>query len=169
MAMNGSLLHVGCGGEILPGWLGDMGEVRLDIDAGCEPDILAPMTDMGEIGPFDMIYCCHALEHLYPHQVPVALREFARVLRDGGTAVVIVPNLEGVKPSEDVLYESPAGPICGLDMYYGKASLIEESPYMAHHCGFVAQTLADALRGAGFKKVAARRLADFNLLALGVK
>lgn len=164
-----TVLHVGCGKEPLPTWLGDFREVRLDIDPDCTPDIVAPMTDMGEIGPFDALYCCHALEHLYPHEVPMALGEFLRVLRAGGTLMVVVPDLEGIQPTEDVLYESPAGPICGLDMIYGKAALIAGNPHMAHHSGFVGSTLEGALLAAGFDKAKASRPGGYNLLAVGVK
>jgi ubiquinone/menaquinone biosynthesis C-methylase UbiE len=164
-----TVLHVGCGGEPLPAWLDAYDEVRLDIDPGCAPDVLAPMTDLGRIGPFDALYCCHAVEHLYPHDVPVALREFQRVLKPGGYAVVVVPDLEGVEPTEAPLYDSPAGPICGLDMIYGKASMIAKSPHMAHHCGFVQSTLLEALTAAGFAQCEVRRTSGYNLIAVAVK
>jgi len=162
-----SLLHVGCGENPLPAWIGDFSEVRLDIDPGCAPDVVAGMTAVGDIGPFDALYCCHALEHLYPHEVPVALAEFRRVLKRGGRAIIIVPDLEGVPPTAAPLYESDAGPICGLDIIYGKASLIAESPHMAHHCGFVRDTLAAVVEAAGFRGEV-RRVGGFNLLAVAV-
>jgi ubiquinone/menaquinone biosynthesis C-methylase UbiE len=149
--------------------MGDCEETRLDIDPACAPHVVAPMTDMGEIGPFDALYTSHCLEHLYPHQVRLALAEFLRVLKPGGHALIIVPDLEGVEPTEAVLYDSPAGPICGLDMYYGKASFIAESPYMAHHCGFVRETLEGAIQAAGFARSEVRRLASHNLIAVAVK
>lgn len=124
---------------------------------------------MGDIGPFDALYSSHSLEHLFPHDVPVAAREFYRVLRDGGVAVIIVPDLEGVSPTDEPLYDSPAGSVCGLDMFYGMARLIVGNPYMAHHCGFVADTLKDVLVKAGFASVKTHRLSHHTLMAVAHK
>ena len=164
-----SVLHVGCGSQPLPAWLAGNVETRLDIDPDCQPDIVASMTDLGEIGPFDMVYSCHSLEHLMPHDVGIALGEFHRVLRPGGIAVVFVPDLEDVKPTTDVLYVSEAGPISGLDMYYGLHTVTEAQPYMAHHCGFVRETLGDALKAAGFASISVERLDVFNLMGAAQK
>lgn len=139
----------------------------LDIEARTNPDVVASMTDMGEIGPFDMVYCCHALEHLYPHEVNLALREFKRVLKVGGTAMIVVPDLEDVKPTNDLLERSDKAPITGLHMFYGDHALIREFPFMAHHCGFVADTLAFALKTAGFEAKTIRQ-PDFNLVGVGI-
>lgn len=163
-----SVLHVGCGTNPLPTWLDGADEVRLDIDPGCDPDVVASMTEMGEIGPFDLIYCSHAIEHLYPHDVTKALGEFHRVLKPQGAAFIFVPDLEDVKPTEEPLYDSPSGPICGLDMYYGLGRYIEISPHMAHHSGFVRETLTKALKAVGFEATA-RRLSGYNLFAMAVK
>lgn len=168
--LKGSLLHVGCGGEKLPYWMEDCEETRLDIEERSNPDIVADMTDMGEIGEYDLLYTCHALEHLYPHDVKKALKEFLRVLKVGGTAIVIVPNIENVKPTKDVLYESAAGPVCGMDVLYGMASLIEQCPYMAHKTGFTEQLLIDELKEAGFVDVVGKSIDIFqSIMVCGKK
>jgi SAM-dependent methyltransferase len=164
-----SVLHVGCGRDPLPPWLAGLDEVRLDIDPGVQPHVVASMLDMGDVGEFDALYTSHALEHVYPHEVPVALAEFYRVLRPGGAAFVVVPNLDGVKPDEETLYMSPAGPVCGLDMYYGMSRLIPHMPHMAHHSGFIPETLASAMRAAGFERVTTQALKDYTLFGLGLK
>lgn len=143
--------------------------VRLDIDDRNEPDICASMTAMGDIGSYEVVYCCHSLEHLYPHEVPRALREFHRVLSPGGYAFIMVPDLEDVKPTEDILDIPASGPITGLHLMYGDASQIEQYPFMAHHCGFVRKTLEDALVAAGFAEISVRRAAEYNLVATGKK
>jgi predicted SAM-dependent methyltransferase len=163
------LLHVGCSGHPLPAWLTGYRETRLDIDPGCKPDIVASMTDLGAIGPFDMIFCSHALEHVYPHQVPVALSEFIRVLKPGGAAVVLVPDLGDVRPTDEVLYRTDDGPVTGLDLIYGIARTVEASLHWAHHTGFTAKTMADAFNTAGFSKITVKRLELFNILAVGIK
>lgn len=143
------VLHAGCGREPLPEWFPGQ-EVRLDIDPGVSPDFVAPLTDMGDIGQYEIAYCSHTLEHLAPHDIDTALAEFRRVLTPGGFLVIVVPNLENIKPTMDVVYDSPAGPITGLDMYYGKASMVKDNPYMAHKFGFVRKTLEQFLERAGF-------------------
>ena len=136
----GSLLHVGCGGDSIPSWMDGFKEVRLDIDEQHKPDIVASMVDLGDIGEYDAIYCSHCLEHVCEHDVRKALSEFKRVLKPGGFAMVFVPDLENVKANDDVLYESPAGPITGLDLMYGHRAQLEDNPYMAHKHGFVKET-----------------------------
>jgi len=166
----GSLLHVGCGGEPMPEWaVGKYQEVRLDVSEDHQPDVLASMTEMGDIGEFDAIHCSHALEHLVPHEVPTALGEFLRVLKPGGFAVVFVPDLQDVKATEDVLFTAPCGPVTGLDLLYGLRRLLPEMPYMAHRTGFVQDTLAAAFKSAGFSRVSTQRLENYNLMAVAIK
>ena len=118
---------------------------------------------------FDRIYCSHALEHLYQDDVAVALKEFYRVLVPGGAVIIFVPDLEGVKPTNDVLYESPAGPISGLDLLYGYRKFLPTMPYMAHHTGFISETLTAAFQAAGFTKIATQRCQTWNLMGVAVR
>lgn len=158
-----SVLHIGCGMAPLPEWLDAYDEIRLDINPSVEPDVIASMTDLGEIGPFDAVYTSHTLEHLYPDEVPMALAEIRRVLKPGGFGVIIVPNLEGISPTEDVVYDSPGGPVCGLDMYYGAGAAQATTRHMAHHCGFVGATFARVIDGAGFARSDVTRC-NYNLI-----
>lgn len=163
------VLHVGCADHLLPDWCFPCEEVRLDIDPAYKPDIVASMTDMGDIGQFDGIHCSHSLEHLYPHDIPKALSEFYRVLEPGGWVVIFVPDLEDIKPTEDVLYFSPSGPVTGLDLIYGVRPSVAESLHMAHHFGFVASTLRAAMENAGFGRIEVKRLSIYNLMGAAVK
>lgn len=54
---------------------------------------------------FDVIYCCHVLEHVPDDRK--AMREFARVLRRGGYAVLQVP-MDAEKTFEDASVTDPA-------------------------------------------------------------
>lgn len=164
----GAVLHAGCGGRSLPPWLaGD--ETRLDIDQACEPDICASMTDLGDIGPFDIVYTCHALEHLDPDEALQALREFRRVLKDGGALICIVPDCEGVEANDDVLFEAACGPITGRDLIEGHHEFMQDSPYMAHRQAFTRASLEQAFREAGFRGIGLTRGENYNLIGCATK
>lgn len=45
----------------------------------------------------DMLWSRHNLEHLYYHEVPLALKEFCRVLKPRGTAIISLPNLQNAR------------------------------------------------------------------------
>lgn len=160
-----TVLIAGCGEEgrqwAEQGW----SVVRLDIEPRTNPDIVASMTDLGDIGPYDAVACNNALEHLYPHQVHRALSEFHRVLNPGGHVVIQVPDLEDVRPTDDII---PEIGMTGLHLYYGDPAQIGEFPYMAHHCGFVEDTLRFALESAGFEPTM-KRLPCHQLMGLGKK
>lgn len=163
------VLHTGCSGHPLPEYLAGCRETRCDIDPLCNPDIVASITDLGDIGQFDIVLCSHTLEHVYHHEVPVALSEFRRVLVDGGSVVILVPDLEDVKPTNEIIGEAPGLKITGLDLIYGLSSCVAQSPHWAHKTGFTQQTLTDALKAAGFKEPTVKRIPYYNLLAVGVK
>jgi hypothetical protein len=65
--------------------------------------------------------------------------------------MVLVPDLEDVRPTEEVLYVTGSGPYCGLQLYYGDFREIPEFPHMAHHSGFVKETLKKRIRCGGFR------------------
>jgi ubiquinone/menaquinone biosynthesis C-methylase UbiE len=171
-------LHVGCGQKpktkttpVLAG--DDWEEVRLDIDPSGSPHIVASMTDMSVVpdGSMDALVAHHTLEHLYVHEVPVALAEFARVLAPDGFAIIAVPNLQAVAKQVmegrllEAAYVSPAGPITPHDMLYGLGRAVAAGhTYMAHRCGFTPKSLSDALEHAGFQQVV-KRQSGFNLFA----
>ena len=173
------VLHVGCGplaGEKLhesfrgPDWQ----EVRLDINPAAHPDIVASITDMGVVptASFDALYSSHNLEHLFAHEAPTALREFYRVLKPVGYALITLPDLqlaaqyiaEG-REEEEVL-RTNKGPITPLDILYGFRPFLAANPFMAHRFGWTAQALEKALHEAGFAYVTVERDFEFNLWAV---
>ena len=130
------------------------------------------MTDMGSVesGSVDALFSSHNVEHLYPHEVPVAFAEFVRVLKDDGFAVITCPDLQSVAAliAEDKLtetaYQSPGGPIAPIDILFGhRASMQRGNLYMAHHVGYTRKVLHATLLACGFKSVAtiARGYAPF--------
>lgn len=177
-----SFLHVGCGrtpkSRTTPILAGpEWHEVRLDIDPNAQPDIVASMTDMAAVPSqsMDGLYAHHTLEHLFPHDVPVALAEFARVLHPDGFAIIGCPDLQQIgallvegKLLETV-YVSPAGPISALDMVYGLgAALREGRHYMAHRGGFTQASLRQQLGRAGFATVVTRQH-HYNITAYALR
>jgi SAM-dependent methyltransferase len=177
------VLNVGCGYPLNqrlhqhfrgPQWR----ELRLDIDPAVRPDIVCSMTDMAPVveASVDAVWSSHNLEHLYRHEVPLALREFLRVLKPGGLLLLTLPDLQRVAEMvaadglESEAYRSASGPITPLDMIFGHgASLAQGHLFMAHKTGFTVTTLEHALQEAGFVGVQARRGDAFDLWAVAYK
>jgi predicted SAM-dependent methyltransferase len=179
-----TFLHVGCGskrkdrttaGFNTPEWH----EQRLDIDEQVSPDIVGTMTDMSAVqdAAVDAVYSSHNIEHLYPHEVPVALAEFKRVLKSEGFVVITCPDLQSVcalvaqDKLTDPAYTSSAGPIAPLDILYGhRPAMAEGNLYMAHRCGFTQKVLTGTLQAAGFAMTAAKRRGHpyYDLWALAI-
>ena len=173
------VLHVGCGPlaaeKLHESFRGnDWIEVRLDINPGANPDIVASITDMSVIplGSFDALYSSHNLEHLAPHELPAALKEFYRVLKPAGFALITLPDLQqaaeyiAVGRAEETVLMTNKGPITPLDMLYGFRPFLAANPFMAHRFGYTAATLEKALRDAGFLHVCVDRDGEFNLWAV---
>lgn len=179
LPVHGTFLHVGCGSKradstpfVGLGWQ----ETRLDINPEAEPDLIGSITDMAAVptASLDALFSSHNIEHLYPHEVPLALAEFRRVLKPSGFALITCPDLRSVcalvaaNKLTEPAYVSPAGPITPLDILFGhRASLQGGNLYMAHRCGFTEQVLVASLQAAGFQQTASlTRPAVFDLWAL---
>ena len=182
-----TFLHVGCGPKRTDpatqlahrpkGFdAADWNELRLDINPQVQPDVVGTMTAMPAVqtASVEAIFSSHNIEHLYPHEVNIALAEFKRVLTPDGFVVITCPDLQAVCAlvAEDKLteaaYISPAGPIAPMDMLYGhRTALRAGNLYMAHRCGFTLNVLLATLEQAGFAKVVgSRRPQLFDLWAL---
>ncbi len=178
-----SFLHVGCGPQTKAGLKGfnneNWKEIRFDIDEKVNPDIVGTLTDMSrvETASMDALYSSHNIEHLFPHEVPVALKEFHRVLKPDGFVVLTCPDLQSVCQAVaqdqllEPLYESPAGPISAIDILYGHRGYIAQgNHYMAHKCGFTFKALCGAFAEAGFKSTfGGRGLKSFDLWLVAFK
>ena len=176
-------LHVGCGPQYKNGLKGfssdDWQEIRFDIDPNVNPDIQGTLTDMTLVASesVDAIFSSHNIEHVFPHEVPLAIAEFHRVLKSQGIVVVTCPDLQVVCEAVaqdkllEPLYESPAGPISPIDILYGHRRYIQEgNHYMAHKCGFTYSALGSVFLSAGFKEIfGGRRTASFDLWLVAFK
>jgi SAM-dependent methyltransferase len=162
------LLNVGGGSKQTPipakyeGWQHDL----LDIQEGPDVDHVSDarlLADRPQIRNYDVVYCAHNLEHYFDHDVPRVLAGMKAALKPGGEVHIIVPNLGQLicdmidlqLDLEDVLYQSAAGPITPLDVFFGYRKEIEESgqDFYAHKTGFTARRLHKVLERAGFEDV----------------
>jgi SAM-dependent methyltransferase len=159
-----TLLHVGCGPEDksdIKGFDNDhWKEIRLDIDEDVNPDIVGTLTDMKlvETATIDAVYSAYNIDHIYAHEVPIALGEFYRVLKDDGLVIIKCPDLQSVAEAVvqdkllDTLYVSPIGPISAIDIMYGNRQEISDgNTYMEKKVGFTYTSLDVSFFEAGFE------------------
>jgi len=159
-----TFLHVGCGTQNKSSCLGfdndNWKEIRLDIDKNVNPDILGTLTDMKsvETGSVDAVYSSHNIVNLFPHEVPITLKEFYRVLKDDGIVVITCSDLQSVGKAilEDkllqTLYSSPLGPVTAFDILYGHRNITADGNInIIHKTGFTYSLLNRAFFDAGFK------------------
>lgn len=174
------LLNVGCGTagpNRLPAYFRDPAwqEIRLDIDPGVAPDIIGSTTDLSAIESacIDAVWSSHNLEHLHVFEVPAALAEFKRVLRNDGFALITLPDLRAVARYIvndrlcEPMYHSAAGPISPLDVLFGLQSSVKSgNAYMAHRSGFTATSLGQCLLEAGFSEIRVHEGRRWDLWAI---
>jgi hypothetical protein len=162
-----SVLNVGGGSkataipDYFAGWQHDL----LDIDPRGAPDIVCDARQLEKLpgGVYDAVYCSHNLEHYYRHDGLKVVRGFLHMLNETGFAEIRVPDIAQVITAlheqqlelDDVLYQSPAGPIAAHDVIYGLQTEIERSgqDFYAHKTGFTPKSLSKMLLDGGFHKV----------------
>ena len=176
-------LHIGCGFNKKDSTTDvfnspDWHEVRLDIDPSVNPDIVSSIQDMSAIDDdsFDAVYSSHNIEHVFMHEVKIALSEFKRVLKDDGFLLLCCPDISKAcemiasGKAGEKLYDSPAGPIFPLELLYGhNSSIAAGRTYMAHKTGFTIDTLKFFIGDAGFKSYIIAEDNIYNLWALAYK
>ena len=178
-----TFLHVGCGNNNksdLKGFNNDnWKEIRFDIDKNVNPDIVGTLTDMKsvETGSVDAVYSSHNIVNLFPHEVPIALTEFYRVLREDGMVVITCSDLQSVGKAIlqdkllEPLYSSPAGPVTAFDILYGHRNITADGNInMIHKSGFTYSLLNRAFYDAGFKaRYGGRRPRSCDLFLVAFK
>ena len=182
-------LHVGSGPQNKSTCLGfnndNWKEIRLDIDKNVNPDIVGTLTDMKSVdtGSVDAVYSSHNIEHIFPHEVPIALREFYRVLKEDGIVVITCPDIQsaGEALTQDKLFETlyqgksvPEGydvPVTAFDILFGhRETTADGNVFMVHKGGFTYSLLDRAFYEAGFKvRVGGRRPEACDLYLVAFK
>lgn len=85
------MLHIGCGANVLPGWLNTEFEDRPP-RKGIFLDATKPFPLPDE--SFEFVFSEHMIEHVPPDGGAAMLRESYRVLRPGGRIRISTPRLE---------------------------------------------------------------------------
>jgi hypothetical protein len=162
----------------LPAMFADWRELRVDADPAARPDLLADMTDLSaiETGSIDAVWSAHCLEHLYLYQVPAAIAEMHRILKDDGFMCLIVPDLQILAEYivndklHEVVYQSAAGPVTAHDILFGYGPYIAQGHSgMAHRCGFTPGLLVRELQKSPFAEIILRRRPGHELAAVARK
>ena len=86
-------LHLGCGDKYLPGYK------HMDVRAiGEHIDYVGNVNDLSMFADnsIEEIYACHVLEHFGRWEVDNVLKEWYRVIGEGGQLRIAVPNFEAV-------------------------------------------------------------------------
>lgn len=175
------LVNAGCGpkgGGQVPAMFDSWRQLRVDVDRDVDPDVLADVTDLSAIpsGFADAVWTAHCVEHLYLHQVPQALSEFRRILKDDGFLCLVVPDLQTIAnyivndKLDEVIYELPAGPITAHDVLFGFGQAVAQGhTAMAHRCGFAPTLLLRHLTAADFPEIVLRRRPNLELAAVALR
>jgi predicted SAM-dependent methyltransferase len=146
-------LHIG-GHQAKPGWK------IFNIRPGKNVDFVGNCTDLSMFatGSADSVYASHVIEHLgHRVELPMALAEIRRILRQGGKFYVSVPDLEFlcglfVRPGLPVEFK-----IRVVKMIFG----MQSNEHDFHKFAFSLDTLAMFLAQAGFTRIT--RVHDFGL------
>ena len=175
-----TLLDVGCGpaGVLIPSHYQGWTRVRLDIDPACKPDIVLDARSLHTLPArtYDAVLCGDNIEHFFRHDGMLVAKGILHVLKADGVAEFVTPDLEGVMRAmidrkldlDDVLYQSPVGPIEVHDVLYGYQREIRASghDFYAHRTGFTRKSMLNFLKAAGFGQICVGNRGEFTLVAL---
>ena len=122
--------------------------INVDCQARWSPDLLCDITKLPyEDGTVDTICAHHVLEHLGLDDGAIALREWLRVLKPGGSLLVFVPDMAALAKKwlageiDDYIY--------AVNLYGAYMG----DPADRHKWGWCYRSLREMLIDAGFRKV----------------
>lgn len=137
-------LHIGCGKR-------NFGKHWYHIDGGNYGHLNAnDITNLDQFGDctVDLIYASHVIEYFDREEVNKLLKEWNRVLRDGGCLRLAVPNFEVMSKlylEKKIKIEQILGPL------YGKMSMSNKTIY--HKTTYDFDSLKNILLNNNFEKV----------------
>jgi len=145
-------LHLGCGQNILPGFINcdlySKGDFISQIDA-----IVLPFKD----STVDVIYACHILEHFSRHEIVDVLSEWCRVLKKGGELYIAVPNFEAIA-NHYLKYHD-------VEVIQGLLNGGQDCDWNKHIVSFDFAYIKKCLDAAGFCDVSLYDYKDFDVFA----
>lgn len=133
-------LHIGSGRVYLPGW------TNVDLFSGNRADLYCDMMRLPfKPESFDLIYCCHCLEHVHRNAVYAVLHHWRELLKPEGILRISVPNFKAI--SERYQKTGNLGELIGL-LYGG-----QNHPLNVHNIAFDWLTLSMAMVKVGFTRI----------------
>ena len=176
------VLNIGAGSKQIkmPQHYDGWDKVYLDANQNPEMDIIADARDMRKEIPdnsFDAVFTSHVLEHFFLSDVTLVLKEFYRILKPNGMIETHVPDfytcvkkvINDDYPIDKPLYQSPAGPICTLDIIFGYSKFVKQGSHLdAHKTAFTPEFIERLHQEAGFK-VQLNECAAFEIVVAGNK
>lgn len=150
-------VNVGSGGKGLPGWVNI--EISRAKDTTLCLDIRRPLP-LAE-GSVARLICEHVIEHIdFQDDVPNVLSDWVRILKPGGVARIVVPDLriyvEAYVAADPARWAALGWNIGKLpDDIYTPMHILNHAFHQGgeHLFGYDFETLAGALRRAGFSSV----------------
>lgn len=147
-------LHLGCWHRYIPGF------VHIDL---CDMDHIDYKADISDLSMFnddtvDLIYSSHSFEYYPPQEAPLVLKEWYRVLRQGGKLRLAVPDFESLTSLylETGSIKTVLGPIYGLM----EISTSSGTKMLSHKTAYDERSLTALLYDCGFKSVERYRWQD---------
>lgn len=135
-------LHLGCGSIAHPAF------VNIDLRPYPHVHYLRPIDDLSNFADHtvDLIYASHCLEHFPFRRVPEVLAEWARVLKEGGTLRVSVPNFDSLVE----IYRASGN---NMDIIQQVIVGGQDYEHNFHYVVFNEAYLSKLLRQAGFSEI----------------
>ena len=147
-------LNLGCGDKILAGYVNvDVAPSR----AGKKPDVICDLhrLESFEDGAAEEILAVHVVEHFWRWEIVDVLREWARVLKPGGSMILECPNL--LSACQQFLADpetfSGPGPEGQRTMWVFYGDPRWRDPLMVHRWGYTPRSLARIMDEAGLAEI----------------
>lgn len=150
---DGVHLNIGCGKKLWPGF------VNIDFPgnwSGKKPDVECDIRTLPfDDGYADTAWAIHVVEHIQRWETLDLLKEWHRVLKDGGLMVVEVPCLDRVIKQFVDAFNSrePVNPQTTMWRLYGDPAYKDE--HMVHKWCFSANELMQLMADAGYSNIVA--------------
>ena len=140
-------LNLGCGKRYIPGF------IHIDVADFPHIDYVHNISTLPMFGDntVDLIYCCHAFEYFDRIEGLEVLREWYRVLREGGTLRLAVPDFEALVK----VYLQYADLSLIIGPLYGRMAIktSEGERFIYHRTVYDFASLKTTLEQVGFRNV----------------